>query len=583
MSWELLQQNNLDLFAKSLNATTLDVVTQNVGDLISDNIETTNMTSQLIDSSTVISNTLQTTTGSNYLGVYSASKVYKLGDQVIFNNLLYRCLVNDTTGIAPDPNDPAQAQWVSLTSNNAVKNDLKYIQVSVLTGNDAKAVNSPVPFKTIQAALNFGGANCTYALIDKTSVYDLPATTFPVNTTIIGVPKSQFARNGSIINITAGCSIQSNISFKDLVIRSDPSLVGPLFFGNNTINANFDNVAFDSQLSDNDMEVWINYSSNPSPDSNIVFNNCSAFTDNINQWLQVRVSVNAGVVYTGMTRTYFYNCKGPWYFYQHIPDVANQGQYETYIVGINKLSVLHVGGLMVIDDCIFNSSLISSAGVANISNKLVVRNSSMYNITSNIYNVLDKTGDCPYIFQDFDFNRDGVSTVLNGTVINDLSTGPATFYNQLTSWGTPGSATTLSIGLTNTADKLNIPLLVSDPFNIIGSTNATSFVINYTGFYEIDLNVETATTTTTGQDGLVDIFLNLSSTSDISTSLARNTMYRGLVNNATTYPTNNVLVSFKLPWSVLNTNPISVYARNTNGQAFNIQIVKMLISRVRKV
>ena len=238
---------------------------------------------------------------------------------------------------------------------------------------------------------------------------------------------------------------------------------------------------------------------------------------------------------------------------------------------------------MVIDNCVFSGPLLSTATSANAANRLVIRNTSAFNVPSSSYWGINKSGDCPYIFQDFDYQRDTGVTSLLGTPLNDISAGPATYFNQMTSWGTPGALTALATGLTTTSDRLNIPALVSDPFNIVGTVTGNSFVINYTGVYQIDVNLECQTTATAAQNGLADVFINLTSASDIATALAKNSVHRGLVTNATTYPINNTLVTFYLPWTVLNVNPLSIYARNCSGTVFNMQIVKLNITRLRKV
>jgi hypothetical protein len=513
---------------------------------------------------------------------YFAGNTYNVDDVVIHNGVLYRCRTAGTTAITPSQ---AASNWTALTGYLLEqKTQNKIIPVSVVGGNDIKGGVTDQPFQSLSAAMTFGGANCTYVLIDKSSTYNLSGVTFPVSSTILGVNKSQYARDGNVLNITASCTLQSGITFKDIVIRSDPTLTGSLFFGSDTRNVYFDNVAFDSQASDSDMEMWINYSATYSTNSNVVFNNCSAFTDSLTQWIQVRISETVGITTpTGVTRVYMNDCKGPWYFYQQVTDVPNQGQYETYISGLDKLSINHVAGLMVIDNCVLNGPAISTATSANAGNKLVIRNTTAYNVPSSSYWSINKTGDCPYIFQDFDYNRDTGVTSLLGTPLNDISAGPATYFNQMTSWGTPGALTALATGLTTTSDRLNIPALVSDPFNIIGTVTGNSFVINYTGVYQIDVNLECQTTATAAQNGIADVFINLTSASDIATALAKNSVHRGLVTNATTYPINNTLVTFYLPWTVLNVNPLSIYARNCSGTVFNMQIVKLNITRLRKV
>ena len=254
---------------------------------------------------------------------YFAGNTYNVDDVVIHNGVLYRCRTAGTTAITPSQ---AASNWTALTGYLLEqKTQNKIIPVSVIGGNDIKGGVTDQPFQSLSAAMLFGGANCTYVLIDKSSTYNLSGVTFPVGATILGVNKSQYARDGNILNVTTSCFIQVNNTFKDIVIRSDPGLTGTLFYGNNAQNIYFDNVAFDSQAPDTDMEMWINYSATYSTNSNIVFNNCSAFTDSLTQWIQIRISETTGIpTPTGITRVYMNYCKGPWYFYQQVTDVPNQ-------------------------------------------------------------------------------------------------------------------------------------------------------------------------------------------------------------------------------------------------------------------
>jgi hypothetical protein len=580
----LLSPNDYGLYSKTLTSDIVNTVQQNVQDLFTNSLDATTL-----NASTVISNTLQTTTGSNYLGLYSSSKVYKLGDQVIFNNLLYRCLVNDTTGIAPDPNNPAQAQWVALTSNNAVKNDLKYLQVSVISGDDNKALISPAPFKTIQAALNFGGSGSYVILIDTNSTYSTFNASAFDNVVIDGGGDGTFDTGGNVVETLSTIFLGNNTTLKNITIKDiSTSNLSALVKTLNKVNTTIDNVVFDSKIANTATEIYFETIAPQTQKSDIIIYNCRTLTELPDQYLNIRVSTTTGVINTALLRVFLFNIIGPVGYLAQSADIENQELQQNYINNCkNIISCNALAGSFYINDCNFTDYLgpvvlVSSATTAAVNNKLVISNSSMFSSTSTTYARINKSGDCPYLFVNFDYDRDGSNTI-NGTPIADLTSGPATYFNQPTSWGTPGTVTTLSIGLTTTADKLNIPTLDSDPFNIIGATTANSFIINYTGVYEIVLNVESATTTTTGQDGIIDVFIGLASNSNIASAYARNTMTRGLVSNASTYPTNNYLVSFKLPWAVSNTNPLSVYARNTNTQAFNLQIVKMSVMRLRKV
>ena len=579
MSWNLTQPNQLSLYSREFNTNSL--VTES---LIADALDAV-----ALNAGTVVSNTLQTTAGSNYLGVYSASKVYKLGDQVIFNNLLYRCLVNDTTGIAPDPNNPAQAQWVGLTSNNAVKNDLKYLQVSAISGNDTKALSSPVPFQTIQAALNFGGSGSYIALIDTNSIYSHFDSSAFDNVVIDGGNGGTYSIGGNVIATSTTILIGNNTTIKNVTIKDTSTInLSSLLRANNKVNITIDNVVLDAKLSDLATEIFIDNTASQTNNSDVVIVNCRALTSLSAQYIAVTVKTTTGIINTGSLRVFIINFIGPLIYSATSADVANQELQESYITNCRTIiNTSLLAGSFYFNDCNFTNTLgttsLNYSGTTTATkNKLVISNCSMFSPTSTAYARINKSGDAPYLFVNFDYDRDGINTI-NGTPIADISAGPATYLNQLTEFGTPGALTILQTGLTTTADKLNIPSLVADPFNILGVVTANSFVLNYTGLYQILLNVETATSTTTGQDGLIDVFIGLASSSDISSAFSRNTVARGLVNNLTNYPVNNNLATFYLAWKTVNTSPLSVYARNTNGQTFNMQIVKMSVIRLRKV
>lgn len=553
---------------------------------------------------------------------YVSANTYQQNDVAIYQGRAYKCLVNNTINITPEYTSP---NWATLTPG-AENQKLYFVNKSI--GSDTKATTENYPFETLDAAylhavsLNPTGGFAIYLQSAGDNNYEFTQD-ITVNRVYILSTDENYKININLpnpISILGQFVVFRNVRFTAQRTTPNPTEMMTLSCG---FVCQFYNceLLYSVDGSTTDVYTAIHVKPNASHVSWILMEK----TNFVGAKTKFTISDSATTYFIGGSLT-FESCITEPVIEELVPvnvstviggfRVFMRDGWIKYIS--NHFSKILMYNTTFVDD--FTSNLDSPGNIS-------LNNCTFFSYTNVMYNFY-KLGTAEYYLTDvlmgdlssvtpsalsgsfdktsgprYDY-RSGNTYNVNDLVVSDgelysclvnntlnIQPGETTStnwlslskFNQPTAFGTPGTLTVLSTGLTNTADKLNIPTLVSDPFDILGTVGADSFIINYTGLYEIDLNIESQTTTTTGQNELIDIFINLSSTSDISSALARNTMYRGLVNNSTNYPTNNVLVSFKLPWLVVNTNPLSIYARNTNNQSFNIQIVKMSIMRVRKV
>lgn len=584
MAWNLTVPNSLDIYSRTLNvqnfdsdASTIDTLTSITGNITTLNATTGNITN-------VVSDNLKTTTGSNYLGQYSGTKTYQIGDIVLYQNLLYRAL--QVTSVQPNPADPAQTEWISLTSNNAVKNDPSYLQVSVTYGDDAKALLGPVPFKTIQAAIDYGSSNSIIVLIDQGSVYDCNGLVLSgvSNLVIDGQNKATYVNSGNVINLTATGQIGlNNVVWKNVIIRTDPSIASTtVLFGNNSKNITFDNVVFDSTLNNTAREVWLNNSSPLIEPSDIVFYNCRAMTSDPTQFITVHVGNTNGVINTALTRVFCYNVIGPLCPSSNISDVANQELYEYYVSGCKNIigngglgATLHSGGLCVISDSVITTVLNSTATNVATKNKLVVSNCTLLNPLTGTYSRLNKTGNCPYAFQNFDFDKNiSPANVITGTGV-DYTMGPARYFNQVASFGTVVGTTALTTG---TITQLPFGAVTSDVYDIVSIVNPNELTINGAGTFSVLLNLESST-------GLATVVCSVSIWigpvgSTEGTSTYASSYISPSVSSTATFPT----MRFTSVLTGINQAANTVYAiylRNTSATTFNVRMIGMYVTQSR--
>lgn len=580
---------------------------------------------ELVAKDAIIEKLRATDTGSS-ISVYNPLSTYDTGDVVFYHGCIFTSLIDGNT-TEPTQESP---DWNKISN---LRNERVFI-VNNLVGNDSKAANeecSNYPFATLDACIDYAD------LTNPTGGYKII-----LQDTYVDYPLSRSLSKDNISIYSFGVSATSNRSTVRIKITAQVEMSGfnqlfvGLFFVYDDIPAAtwamtitgvvlFHGCHFSNETG-SDAALRVTSSSSPTyvasrltlsscfrlntasatirmaetggvplgALSKIVLYNCTDVANNFNiidqsdplistarPAIQVlnstRVSItssNADVIVSGTDLAAFVN-------------TANSPSYIN-IVGASftsKSGAVPSGSFSktgTADYYIVNCDLPASYTLAPGLISSVYRNSSpMHNYTaSNNYAVNNVVFSGGEIYNCIAANTIGI-TPGEATTTN---WAPLTKLNQLTSFGTPGAASSLATGLTTTSTKLNIPTLSTDPWDILGTVTANSFILNYAGLYLIQLSTESATTQTSGENGSVDIFVNLSSTSDIATALVKNTITRGLVTNTATYPANTE--SLNLYLSVPVASPLigvalSIYARNMSSQAFNCQIVKMMVMRVR--
>lgn len=583
----LTTNNSFDLFANSLTSSNLIT---NVLQAASQNVDNFTATNASVTGTgtiaTLVSNKLQTSLGSNYFAQYDATKVYKLGDLVVYLGLFYRCLINDTTGVAPDPNNPAQPQWVSLSSNNAIKNDILMLQVSNTVGDDAKALIGPVPFKTIQAAINFASNGSRLILVDQSSVFDEELTlTNKTDITIDGQTNGTYnATFGNVITNTPYTGIVvtatncNTITFKNVIFRSGLNQI--LCDFTDCSNITFDNCVFDN-LGTATQDIRFQYTTAGGFNmGDCIFYNCRSLTDS-GQTFSIRVITSSPVTGpSSLSRIFILNHIGPVSISNFnntppMPDFLYIYFYNCRKVVANE-TAFHVCGNLSITDCDIVTELLSQATTASTNNKLAITNSSLFNKTTNTYSSLNKSGNCPFLFQNFDYDKNNVTSLL-GTSLGSYTFGPAKYFNQLASLGTVVGTTNLVGG---TVTRLPLGAVTNDSFDIINILNTDELTIVGNGFFSLYLNIETSTNQTVGNCSYCNVFLAPPGSTSETQAVSQTGFTFPLTSSTATYPTartNNIILSVLQT----TTTSYSIYFRSIGTTAFTVRMIGLLISQVR--
>jgi len=570
----ITNRNNYDLFARSFN----------VRDFIAEALQATDMdiTGELI------ANKIVNNIGFNYLSPWDPTKNYIPGDIVISNNQLFRCLVANTN-VEPDPNDPAQPEFVAISSNNAILSERQYAQIHLTNGNDVKALVSAIPFQSVPACLaylksvNGGyakimsiGQNITYGnggdillfeydniVIDggdaSNSYLDNPMNKIDGrmilegcnNFTIKNVTLTRTGNSADIFFSTA-CNnvIFENVTIEDKTTFSTPNLYlqgdgDGIGFGSHT----FKNL-YHTPAPQNFFNVIM--SDNCAPNTRIIFDNSGLLTRS-----QLRIQTSAMVE----------------------DDWANL----TLIVKnsyINTNITLHYTGMtFIFENCIISGTLASTA----VSGSLTLINCSFFDPVTNAWGTINLSGTAQYKLIDCFTNPNSNTDVINiAGNVNSLNytMGPAARFNRLLTIG-PGLNT--STGTTQQAITIIPGALVSNPWSIAtynAGTGSLTFTTN--GFYQLCTCFNIANTSTANEQTCLNAWFGESGSTE-STALASSSTDRPFVGSAgilATYPSSRKGVPFLV--NVTSTvTPYFFFIRNLSNNAYNVSILNLGVVQIR--
>lgn len=552
----------------------------------------------------LVTNSLQSQSlpAANYLGPWLIGTLYNAGEFVIYSNQLFKCLVTHTATALNTPNasNPAQAEWVVMTSNNAIKNDSKTLQVSQVSGNDAKAAAGyPVPFATVQAAANYiSGPGYTIQLIDSASTWSFTTpldirnkTDITIdggltgvyertgNTLAIGAVSGTTAALTNFINVT-------NLTIKNVILSYGASTATTswLFYGFQCKNVTLDNVVFETL--DNNISNDIRFEFVPLDFGDFIINNCRSKSQSNNAW--TNISFGGGAATGGVpSRFFLLNHIGPVGLAgtnMGSPTVItnNADNFNVYIYNCEKYFVdpdifrnHQLGNHTYMDVTIMNQFNSSASAAVSTNNKLTMINCSLYNPDSNSYSVLNKFGDCPYLFQGFDYDRSVSTNTIAGTG-TDVSQGPMAYSNTPATFAAYPTTTALVL---NTVTYLPLGAFTADSMGTVSVNTTDQITINSTGFYMFDIVLITNTVSATTDAYACPIFIAAVGTAVIATSNVQS-FNTPLVSNTVTYPTartNNILIMGEFT----RATTWQVFCCNTGTPNIDARIESLRITRLR--
>lgn len=363
----------------------------------------TNITSPLANitkliTESIISDNVKSKSLRNYLGPWNNQTEYITGDFVVHNNQLFKSLVTNV-GIEPVYNNISQTEWEIITSNNNTGfNDSNIIKLNKLTGNDSKALISNVPFKTILEAIN---AVSTISLNSKSiemttlsEVYD-PFDCENINNLMIfgrigcNCLDIQLNRFNGLCQFT-NCE-KMRLQYLEFYDNgNNPCLNLNGIKGHSVIDSCSFNKSTNSTtitIQDNGAIPW-----------NAVVNisNCSSSNDLI----ESIVELSGG---TPDSQVRIINWLGP--LSLRLTDTFKGFCYVYRCTGMNVLQ--HSSGILVIDRVAFFSGNLNS-DANNGDGFLIVQGGALLNPFSGQYGNINKTGDCPYLFNDFEFSPNNI-------------------------------------------------------------------------------------------------------------------------------------------------------------------------------
>lgn len=582
----LTSPNDFSLYSKRLTT----------GDLIADVLEAATQTVETLNATdanitgtgtlaTLISNRLQTTDGYNYLGNYDPTKIYKFGDFVIYQWLFFRCLIDNTTGIAPDANNPAQTQWIQLSSYNAIFNDTLYLQVSGLSGSNDKAIFGPIPFSTVQNSLLFAADGARINLIDSAYTYNETLTLSDKdNITINGGLNGVYSAFGNTLSSTqtSGINISlarcNNITFKNVIFSNGSNATGTLMNLSDCTNIIFDSCVFNTPDSSTLSDIVItNEGGAQFFIGDVIFYNCRSKTTTSTQFLNISISSSNATIPTNSSRVFIINHLGP-VGIKHNLNVSGQEKYFCYFVNCNNIlanDVAFHNGYMSIKDSSISTDLVSPLGTTAVNNKLIITNTTLYNPVTGLYGFVNKSGTCPYLFQNFDYDKNRVTSLTGTATLPPYSFGPSKYFNQIASVQTVVGTTSLTGG---TAVQLPFTTIGSNAYSIINIVNPNEISLVGSGYFTLFLNIELGTNQTANNCTSCNIWLG--AVGSVEPGVSQTSCLLPYVSSAASYPTvrnNNIILSV----SQAATTVYSIYFRNLGTVAFPVRLIGLMVLQMR--
>ena len=608
------------------NCSFLDTVSFNKTGSADFEITGTTLPSGYVLTSGAIKSIYQTTGPQNN---YISTTTYNQNDIINYQGELYKCLVNSTTNITPAFNSP---NWLLRNFSNK-----RIAVVNSENGDDTKALTENYPFLTLDAAID--SCNIIYPtgnytiILQKTGInYSLSRNLTKDNVNIITLDPAEATNPTATVSVVVDVQntivITGHTFIEGINFKYDDVLSPSLMFQISSI-AVFKSCVFQKTAAffneftgsflvtaaiDNTQCILILYACTRTGGES------SSSTTTMGDQNGNKLARGSGITVLFSPDQAGFNIRD-----ETTSAISNEelriALLNNYTVGLqthkNDNTVVRIvncvmrtlistanapSTIYMINTSFFwyfnfTWSTLSKSGTANLhitncdlppsplslnpgTTYSVVRDGTSDYYAANTYNLNDLAFNDGQIWQCL--NNNTLNVTPNET--NFASWNGLTIKNQPTLWTTPPAVTNLTTGLTNTADKLNILTLSSDPFALLGNVTANSFRIIKSGVYQISFNTISQTTQTTGQDCLIDIFIGSSTVSDVASSYSVTNITRGLVQNTTTYPTNNQSLTLFL--SIPNASPllntdISFYARTTSNQNFTIGLVKMFIMRLR--
>lgn len=569
-----------------------DLLFPNGYNLNSNKLTTNELVSKLVDlvearvdkltGTEIISDKIQGTLGFNYLSPWDATKSYILNDLVVYNNQIWRCLVANTN-VAPDPNNPAQAQWTVVTSNNAITNEKQFAQVNLNVGDDSKALVSPVPFKSIAAATNYiktlgagvievmtVGQNNIYAGLGLTSASNIIINGGDQNSTYLNNPQNISQDYTQITNC-------NNVIVKNLTIQGPNTAAQDIGQLINNKNLSFENVTFKDysplvpsnyiRIYNSVGNTWgshsfLNCICEPSDTNNFTFQfsgDCDPGT--------VILYDSSGLVNRASVAFQFSAFGG-------VTTPANLTVIikNSYFIGIGTYpSDMRV----VFINCIIKGSIISTAAAGS----LEFINCSFYDPSDDTWGLLQLSGTATYLLIDTLTNPNSTTDIIPVSPLN-LTAGPASKFNRLATWSS-GVAT--STGTTQAIVPVLPGAILNNALGIVtynGGTGAINFTV--AGVYQLLIGMDIANTNTANEQCVLNYWCGINGSTE-ATALDTSSTDRGFVGSAgilATYPNSRR----GLPLVVTITSPATsyfFYVRSLSAAAYNVTIQTMAVLQIR--
>jgi len=569
--------NNYDLFSRSLN----------VKEFIAEALETLNLdvTGELI-ADKIIANS-----GFNYLAPWSGganAKDYITNDLVIYNNQIWRCLVANSN-VQPDPNNPAQVEWVPISSNNAILSDRQYVQLHLTNGNDVKGLISAIPFQTIPAALLYlksvGGGYAKIMSVGQNNVYgdgsDL--TLFEYDNIILdcGDASVSYLNNPqNKINYRLLFQQSDNVTIKNCCISRENTSPN-VFYTAGCKNISLENITIIDQP---DAPIPIISVVGPSVDNTFgshTFTNCYLTpSDDIVCRLVIDgfcgsgttiLIDNTGLIYqssfrigtTGIDASSYLNFR-----------LIVRNSY------IDAAVMTHYTGMtFIFENCIIKGALTSAA----TSGSLTLINCSFFDPGPNTWGSLNLSGTAQYKLIDCFTNPNSSADVINiSGNVNSLNytMGPAARFNRLVTWA--GGAPT-STGAAQAIVQILSGNIMTNAWNILTYNAGTGAITFLTpGVYQLLISLSVQNTNTANEQTVLHCFFGASGSNEGS-ALALTATDRGFVGSApilAAYPNSRRGVALFFQVSTIAT-PYFFYVRNLSGVAYNVTIEAMSILQIR--